>query len=62
MNCFLRFLAVFIILPPVFLASSQAQTVTVIPANEAAAHINEWTTVEGVVAKMFTSNKGNKHF
>ncbi len=40
---------------------TQAQTVTVIPANEAA-HINEWTTVEGVVAKMFTSNKGNKHF
>jgi hypothetical protein len=31
----------------------------VIPANEAAAHINEWATVEGVVAKVFTSKSGN---
>jgi len=36
-----------------------AQTATVIPANEAAAHIGEYATVEGVVAKVFTSNKGN---
>jgi hypothetical protein len=55
MNCFLSFLALFIILPPVFLASSQAQSVTVIPANEATARINECATVEGVIAKVFTS-------
>jgi DNA/RNA endonuclease YhcR with UshA esterase domain len=36
-----------------------AQTATAIPANEAAAHVNEWATVEGVVAKMFTSKTGN---
>jgi DNA/RNA endonuclease YhcR with UshA esterase domain len=36
-----------------------AQTATVIPANEAAAHVNEWATVEGVVAKVFTSKNGN---
>ncbi len=36
-----------------------AQTTTVIPANEAAAHIGEYATVEGVVAKVFTSDKGN---
>jgi hypothetical protein len=28
-----------------------AQTTTIIPVNEAAAHINEWATVEGFVAK-----------
>ena len=37
----------------------KAQTVTVIPANEAAAHVNTWATVEGVVAKVFTSKSGN---
>ena len=37
----------------------QAQTATVIPVNEAAAHVGEYATVEGVVAKVFTSNKGN---
>jgi DNA/RNA endonuclease YhcR with UshA esterase domain len=36
-----------------------AQTATAIPANEVAAHVNEWATVEGVVAKMFTSKTGN---
>ena len=29
----------------------QAQTPTIIPANEAAAHVNEWATVEGVVCE-----------
>jgi DNA/RNA endonuclease YhcR with UshA esterase domain len=38
---------------------AQAQTTTVIPANEAAAHVGEYATVEGVVAKVFSSNKGN---
>jgi len=43
------------ILHAVFLSNSHSETATVIPANEAAAHINEWATVEGVVAKVFTS-------
>jgi hypothetical protein len=38
---------------------AKAQTETVIPANEAAAHIGQYATIEGVVAKVFTSNKGN---
>jgi hypothetical protein len=36
-----------------------AQTTTVIPANEVAAHVGQYATVEGVVAKVFTSDKGN---
>jgi DNA/RNA endonuclease YhcR with UshA esterase domain len=35
------------------------QTTTIIPANQAAAHIGEYATVEGVVAKVFTSKSGN---
>jgi DNA/RNA endonuclease YhcR with UshA esterase domain len=38
---------------------SDAQITTVIPANEAPAHVGEYATVEGVVVKVFTSNKGN---
>jgi len=38
---------------------ASAQTTTVIPANEAAAHIGQYATVEGVVAKVFTSKSGN---
>ncbi len=34
-----------------------AQTATVIPANLAAGHVGEYATVEGVVAKVFTSKK-----
>jgi hypothetical protein len=49
----------FLILCRVALPSTQAQTASVIPANEAAAHVNEYTTVEGVVAKVFTSKSGN---
>src|SRR5262245_56273997 len=41
------------------LASVHAQTTTVIPANEAAAHVGQYATVEGVVAKLFTSKAGN---
>jgi len=37
----------------------QGQTATVIPANLAAAHVGEYATVEGVVAKLFTSKGGN---
>jgi len=43
----------------VFLSSAVAQSAAIIPANEAAAHVNEWATVEGVVAKVFTSKSGN---
>ena len=49
--------AVFIISSALFLFGAHAQTTNVIPANEAAAHVNEWATVEGVVAKAFTSKK-----
>jgi len=42
-----------------FLDIAHAQTATVIPANEAAAHVNQLATVEGVVAKVFTSKSGN---
>jgi DNA/RNA endonuclease YhcR with UshA esterase domain len=41
------------------LSNVHAQTATVIPANEAAAHVNQYATVEGVVAKVFTSKSGN---
>src|SRR5258706_5495467 len=41
------------------LANVHAQTTTIIPANEAAAHVNQYATVEGVVAKVFTSKTGN---
>ena len=37
----------------------QGQTATLIQANEAPSHVNEWTTVEGMVAKVFTSKSGN---
>jgi DNA/RNA endonuclease YhcR with UshA esterase domain len=36
-----------------------AQTTTAIPANLAAGHIGRYATVEGVVAKVFTSKNGN---
>ena len=36
-----------------------AQTVTVIPNTEAAQHVGQKATVEGTVAAIFTSNKGN---
>src|SRR5258708_4411145 len=59
MSRFPRFLLLLMILHAVFLSNSHSETATVIPANEAAAHINEWATVEGVVAKVFTSKSGN---
>jgi hypothetical protein len=54
-----RYLALLMMSHVAFLASAHAQTATVIPANEAAAHIGEYATVEGVVAKVFTSKGGN---
>ena len=38
----------------------EAQTATVIPANLPAGHVGEYATLEGVVAKVFTSKSG-KH-
>ena len=58
MSQFSRCLA-FLFFCSALLLSSRAQTATVVPANEAAAHVNEWATVEGVVAKVFTSKSGN---
>jgi hypothetical protein len=52
-------LTVFIISNALFLSGAYAQTVSVIPANLATAHIGEYATVEGVVAKVFTSKNGN---
>jgi DNA/RNA endonuclease YhcR with UshA esterase domain len=54
---FFLILTVLFSMAPATLA--RAQTAAVIPANEAAAHLNEWATVEGVVAKVFTSKSGN---
>src|SRR5260370_767091 len=58
MSLFSRYL-VFLIISQTILAIATAQTATVIPANEAAAHVNEWATVEGVVATVFTAKSGN---
>ena len=52
MSRFLRGFAVLVISQTI-LALAHAQTATVIPANEAASHV-EWATVEGVVAKVLT--------
>ena len=38
---------------------AQTEAATVIPANLAASHVGEYITVEGVVAKIFTSKSGN---
>jgi hypothetical protein len=57
MSPFSRCLALLIVCSAL-LSSAHAQTATVIPANEAA-HIGEWATVEGVLAKAFTSKTGN---
>jgi DNA/RNA endonuclease YhcR with UshA esterase domain len=59
MNEFSRSFAFAVICCAAFLASAQGQIAGVIPANEAAGHINEWATLEGVVAKVFTSKSGN---
>jgi len=58
-NRFFVHLAVLLVSQAFFLAGVQAQTTTIISANEAAAHVGEYATVEGVVAKVFTSKSGN---
>jgi hypothetical protein len=41
------------------LSTALAQTLTVIPDTEAAQHVGQQITVEGVVVKVFTSKSGN---
>jgi DNA/RNA endonuclease YhcR with UshA esterase domain len=48
-----------LIVSQAILPITNAQSAIVIPANEAAAHAGKYATVEGVVAKVFTSDKGN---
>jgi hypothetical protein len=55
---FLRGFAVLVISQTI-LALAHAQTTAVIPDNLAASHVCEYVTVEGVVAKVFTSKSGN---
>jgi hypothetical protein len=59
MSCLPRYLVLFIASCTALLVTAPAQTSTIIPANEAAAHVGQYATVEGVVAKVFTSRKGN---
>jgi hypothetical protein len=49
----------FLVISQTILAIAYAQTATVISANLAASHVGEYATVEGVVAKVFTSKSGN---
>ena len=60
MSHFSRCMAASIICAAMFLSIAIAQTTAIIPANEAAAHVGECATVQGVVAKVFTSKAGNK--
>jgi DNA/RNA endonuclease YhcR with UshA esterase domain len=41
------------------LIADAGQPTTIIPFNEAPAHVGEYATVEGIVAKVFTSKNGN---
>lgn len=59
MRLFPSSLTAAIICAGLLISSAVVQTATIIQANEAAAHVGEYATVEGVVAKVFTSNKGN---
>ena len=58
MDRFSRCLAVLVFLQTIP-AIAHAQTTAVIPDNLAASHVCEYVTVEGVVAKVFTSKSGN---
>ena len=58
MSRFSRCLA-FLVIAQAILALAHAQTMTVILANLAASYVGKYTTVEGVVAKVFTSKTGN---
>ena len=50
---------VYLIVCGTLITNVRAQTTTVIPANEAATHVNQYATAESVVAKVFTSKAGN---
>jgi DNA/RNA endonuclease YhcR with UshA esterase domain len=56
---FSRCIAFLIISYAILFDVARAQTATIIPADLAASHIGEYATVEGVVAKVFTSKSGN---
>ena len=59
MSASLRFLILAGLLVGSLAISSSAQTSTVIPDTEAAQHVGQHVTVEGVVVKVFTSKSGN---
>jgi hypothetical protein len=59
MSRLLRYLALLVICSALAAEVAPAQTATIIPANEAAAHVGEYATVEGVVAKVLNSKSGN---
>ncbi len=59
MSRFSHCAAASIISAAILISSAVAQTTSIIPANEAAAHVGEYATIEGVVAKVFTSKSGN---
>jgi DNA/RNA endonuclease YhcR with UshA esterase domain len=42
-----------------FLATLEAQTARVVPDTEAAQHVGQYATVEGMVVKVLTSKNGN---
>jgi hypothetical protein len=55
----IRHFAFFCLIFASLCCGSFGQAATVIQANEAASHVKEWATVEGVVVKVFTSKIGN---
>ena len=59
MTSVIRFLALAALVFGGFSTTAFAQTSTVIPDTEAAKHVGQQVTVEGVVAKVFTSKNGN---
>jgi hypothetical protein len=59
MSGFSRCIAASIISAAIALSTTVAQTATVVPANEAGAHIGGYATVERAVAKLFISKSGN---
>jgi DNA/RNA endonuclease YhcR with UshA esterase domain len=59
MNAFFRIVLLAAAICGWTLVPTRAQMTTVIPANLAAGHTGEHATVEGVVAKVFTSKNGN---
>jgi len=59
MTSVIRFLALVGLVVVSLSITAFAQTLTVIPDTEAAQHVGQHITVEGVVGKVFTSKGGN---